>query len=64
MMGSIFLMEALVNHEPFMIACGYDPVTGERAKAERMNAEMEKVSPVCCYLGDEIVQGIAERCEE
>lgn len=29
---------------------------GESAKeTERMNAEMERLGPICCYLGDERV---------
>lgn len=60
--SSMLLMEELLAFEPFMHACGYDPATGAKAEAARMNDEMIRLSVeyggICCALGTEVMDRI------
>ena len=61
--AAILLTQALVNDEAFMRRCGWNPDTGARADTDRMNAEMEKLKPICDYLGDAKMDEIFEACK-
>lgn len=56
LLAAVLLMEYLLEDDAFMRRCGYDPQTGAKAQPERINAEMAKIGPICCYLGEERMQ--------
>lgn len=57
---AIKLMEVFVRNETILRKLGWNPETGEKADANPaiMNAIMAEHSPLCCFLGDEVINKI------
>lgn len=55
-LASILLIQYLLNDDSFTRLCGYDPDAGTKADIGRANEEMERIGPICCYLGDDRMQ--------
>lgn len=60
MTGTVRMVHWLLNDEEFMRACGWDPEAGQEADADRIPEELEARKPLCCHLGEEVMQGIRE----
>lgn len=58
LVATVKLMDELMNDERFVEKTGGD------ARAEVMNAVVAEVSPVCCFLGDEVMKRVYEAARE
>lgn len=59
--ASVELLNATLADERFQRECGYDPETGAVASMDRANAALAKFSPICCFLGEEVIETIYQK---
>lgn len=60
--ATLFMFQEVVNRIDFARECGWDPETGAAARAERINAVLRAHQPTCCYLGDQAMERILQKC--
>jgi hypothetical protein len=49
------LVGTLLNTKEFQVLCGLDKESGTKADPGRAQEQIEEISPVCCFIGDEAV---------
>jgi hypothetical protein len=57
----MLILDAFVNDERTLKMGGYNPDTGQEAKPEHLNALIIECSPLCCFIGDELMREITEQ---
>lgn len=60
-MASILIVDALVHYPAFKAEVG--AADGVQVDTAKLNAALERHSPICCYLGDAVMETIRERSQ-
>lgn len=57
-LASMAMLKRTFADERFQRACGGDPETGTPADTSKMTEELEKIKPICCFLGDKVMDDV------
>src|SRR3990172_2861080 len=55
LLATMLVVQMVLGDERFMRACGWDPENNRSAKVDNINVQMDLCSPLCCFLGDEMM---------
>lgn len=50
------LLEAILKDVRVMTYCGLNFLTGQKANEAQLMAALDHFSPVCCFLGDDVME--------
>lgn len=56
--ATMLLFQHFVDSEDVQRKCGWNPETGQMASTERLQQVSQELSPICCYLGDTVMDQI------
>lgn len=52
LLASLLLMKKFINDPVVMQECGYDPKTGAKGDADKLNEVKDRLGPLCCWVGE------------
>lgn len=52
------LFDYAVRDRRIQLMCGYNPETGARADPSKLTAVLREKSPLCCYLGRQVLENV------
>lgn len=58
LLAALLLNQRALADERFMREAGWNPETGALADADRINEVLEKFSPICCFMGDGVIEEV------